>query len=282
MASDTLSANAAHARPNRFDRDTVGMNLGSRELGRIYSKLEHRFAGNRIRCLSAIPGKDLASLDGTAYEPSVKAALLGIAEREVRIGGEEEIGRSMTGKIMMHVGHPALLVAPKKRSECIARRNALMQQKCARIERQDRWALVIDHAAAEKPSLADRHLERIGSPSGTRRNNVDMGDRCNLTRLAAGDVAPANIAFVLVGRIAQPTRDIKRAIKGIAHRAAERCPRRGLAGIRNRGIPNERGDVGNQLVPNLLDIRIDMFLKFYAVDIAHRYSSSQAPPGRTP
>ena len=197
-----------------------------------------------------------------ALERAAKAALLGIAHGELGIGEKEETAWPlMTGQVVLDVGHAHLLVAAEQRTERVARGDALTQEERAGIERQNGGSLVVDHAAAEQPALTTLHGKRVRAPTGTGGDHVDVRD--------GGDVLLATRPGCLRFRhsrhrryrtIPQALGDAQAAIERVTHGSAERSARFGRRGVGDGRICHQGGDVGNDILPDFIDVFLNALL----------------------
>ena len=141
-----------------------------------------------------------------------------------------------------------------------------------------RRAFVVGHAATEQPSVATLDPEGIRRPTGTRRHDVDVCDGRDLRRTLAGDVAPTKVAVILARRIAQALRDTQSAIERSAHVRTEGGARSGIFGIHHRRMAHNLGDISNDILPYLVDIRVHARLEL----LIHPHRSPSIPGKATP
>ena len=157
----------------------------------------------------------------------------------------------------MDIGHAHLLVAPQQGAERVTGRYALAQQVRARIQGEHRRALVVDHAAAEQPALASLHGKRVGGPARAGGHHVHVRDRGDVLRALAGDIRVAYKALVVTRLVAQSLGDAERAVQRGAHGTPERRTGLGSRRIGHGRVRNERGDIRNDVLPHLVDVRVD-------------------------
>ena len=258
MAADAVGRDARAAGFHRLDLQTVRMRRGRRQRTRIDSDLADRLGGNGVCGLGTAPQENtgvLAQLLGD--KGCAKLTLLGVADRELRIGGKEKRGVLMAGQIVADVVHARLLVRAQQRTEGIARLDALVQQICTGIESQNGRALVVDHASAEQPSVATLHRERIGVPTGARGHHVNVRDGRDLALALARDVGHAHVAVVMRGLVTEFGRDLERAVESGTGILAKRCARLVRALNGNGGHGDELGDICQNAVPDLIHVRVD-------------------------
>ena len=72
-----------------------------------------------------------------------------------------------------------------------------------------------------------------------------------------GNVGDADVPIIIGNLIAQATGDRKAAIEGGTHLGTEGGSVNALGSIGNGRMGDERGDVANHALPNILDIRVD-------------------------
>ena len=214
--------------------------------------------------VASAPRANDAALDLRALERAAKAALLGIAHGELGIGSKEEQWLLMTGQVVLDVGHAHLLVAAEQRTERVARRDALTQEERTGIERQHGGALVIDHTAAEQPALTTLHGKRVGIPTRPSGNDIDMRDGGDLLFTLARDVCDSDIAVIVGHLVPQALGDAQAAIERVTHGPAERGARLGLRSVGDGRICHQGGDVGNDILPDFIDVFLNALHNIHA------------------
>ena len=257
MTADALRENPRGAVLKRLNRHAVGVGPRRGQLGGGNAEHADRLARNGIGRLSAAPRANRAVLDGRARERTAKTALLGVAYGELGVGREQEQGLLIRLEVMMDIGHAHLLVAPQQGAERVTGRYALAQQVRARIQGEHRRALVVDHAAAEQPALASLHGKRVGGPARAGGHHVHVRDRSDVLRALAGDIRVAYKALVVTRLVAQSLGDAERAVQRGAHGTPERRTGLGSRRIGHGRVRNERGDIRNDVLPHLVDVRVD-------------------------
>ena len=160
----------------------------------------------------------------------------------------------MTGQVVLDVGHAHLLVAAEQRTERVARGDALTQEERAGIERQNGGSLVVDHAAAEQPALAALHGKRVRAPTGTGGDHVDVRDGGDVLLALARDVCDSDIAVIVGHLVPQALGDAQAAIERVTHGSAEWSARFGHRGVGDGRICHQGGDVGNDILPDFIDV----------------------------
>ena len=264
VPADTLGEDARATLAGILERDAIRIGLRSGKLGQGHDDDALGLAGDGVGRLGAAPRANDAALDLRALERAAKAALLGIAHGELGIGSKEEQWLLMTGQVVLDVGHAHLLVAAEQRTERVARRDALTQEERTGIERQHGGALVIDHTAAEQPALTTLHGKRVGIPTRPSGNDIDMRDGGDLLFTLARDVCDSDIA-VIVGRLVpQALGDAQAAIERVTHGSAERSARFGRRGVGDGRICHQGGDVGNDILPDFIDVFLNALHNIHA------------------
>ena len=89
---------------------------------------------------------------------------------------------------MRHILHARLLIAAQKRTGTRTGSHALAKKKCASVQAKNGRALVVDNAAAQKPTVTAHHGKRIGVPAGAGRDHIDMSNRGDLALRLAGNI----------------------------------------------------------------------------------------------
>ena len=215
------------------------------------------FAGDRVGGFGATPRDDRPVLDRRAREGAAEAALLRIAHGELGIGCEQEERLLVTLEVMVNIRHARLLIAADERTEGVAGRYAGVQEIGAGIQGENRRALVVDHAAAEKPAVATLHLIGVGGPAGSRGHHIDMRDGGKLTGTLAGNIGESDVSLIVTRLIPQALGDREAAVERIANSAAERGARFCSRGIGDGRMRNQGGNVRNDILPHLIDVLLD-------------------------
>jgi hypothetical protein len=258
VTADALRKDARAGAIQHLDNKAVSMGARGGKLGSGHGEHAHRLARNGVCGLGTAPRLNHATLDRGAHERTAEAALLGVAHRELGIGGEQEQRLLVRGQIMMYVRHAHLFIAADERTEGVARRDAGAQQVGARIQREHGRPLVVDHTAAEQPSFAPLHGEGVGRPTGACGDHVDMRDGGDMPGALASDIGKTDITLVISHLIAQALCNgeggIQRPANGRAKGGTCLAHRR----IGNRGMRHEGGDICDDVLPHLVDVVLDV------------------------
>ena len=84
-----------------------------------------------------------------------------------------------------------------------------------------------------------------------------MGDGGDLLLALTRHIGKANVALVLANRIAQALSDGKRAVERAADMLAKRRASRSRRGIGNGRMAHQVGDIGDNVLPDLVHICLD-------------------------
>ena len=260
MTANAMGKNLRVPVIERRNLQAVGVLDRRRQLIGGNRELADRLRRNGVARLGTAPGHNAPAVDLGAHKRRPKLALLGIADRELGIGRKQKVGIRVVLQIMVNVGHAHFLIAAQQRTEGVARNDAVLEQVGAGVERQHRRTLVVNHAATEQPALAALHRKRVGVPTGASGNHVHVADSRELLVAATRDIGDSHIAPVVARLIAELLRNAERAIERVTDRAAKR--RTGLRiGSNGHGrIAHQLFDIGNDILPDLVDILSDALL----------------------
>ena len=130
-----------------------------------------------------------------------------------------------------------------------------------RVEREDEGALVVEDAASEQVALASRDVERVDGPAEAERNDVGVGDRGDVALRLAREVGVAEVAVEVVRVEAETAGDGEGAGERLVRSGAPGLARLGMVEVLDRLDLHERADVGDHVLPDLVDVLVNLCLE---------------------
>ena len=184
-----------------------------------------RRAGHNVHALARVDRIDrkrhTVLARALAGKQNIDAALFDVDQRIFRVGREAVIGHFHLRGIVSHAAHGHLLVAAEDQAHAVLQLDARVPHGAHGVERRDRRAFIVHHAAAIDAPV--RHIagEGIVRPAVAGGHNVQM--RQHTQRLRA--LAQRNIARIAV-EIAHGKAHLfrvgQRLIERLSHVLAER------------------------------------------------------------
>ena len=214
-------------------------------------------AGNAGHHIGALAGVEFVDGDlrtflaaGVFGEQHVQPALFDVDDRIFGVRGEAVVRRSGVGVVVGHVGHAGFLVAAEDEAHGVLEFHAGVAHAAHGVERGQRRALVVEHAAADEVAVLLRQRKRFHRPAVAGGHHVQMAeDAQRLFARAHGDVA--GIAVEHAGGKAVAARVLQRQIEHAAVLAAK-----GRAFLR-RALHGGHGEPAAQILQKFIAARLD-------------------------
>ena len=158
---------------------------------------------------------DIAVFELLRRDQAVETALFAVAHREFGVGREQERGSFVVGEVIAHVFHGSgFLVGAYKHAnsvgEFLAFGFAALGEELHGVQRNDKRAFVVEHAAADKEAVAALHGPRVARPADAWHHNVGVANHAELGFAFALEVGPTNFARLIGGREAQARSQVER------------------------------------------------------------------------
>ena len=180
----------------------------------------------------------------------MQPALFDVDDRIFGIRGEAVVRRGGVGVVVGHVGHAGFLVAAEDEAHGVLEFHAGVAHAAHGVERGQRRALVVEHAAADEVAVLLRQRKRFHRPAVAGGHHVQMAeDAQRLFARAHGDVA--GIAVEHAGGKTVAARVLQRQIEHAAVLAAK-----GRAFLR-RALHGGHGEPAAQILQKFIAARLD-------------------------
>ena len=241
--------------------------LGCGELGGIRAHERGGEARDRVADGAAVELDDDPAPEGPGVE-----ALLAADQREVSIGGEEELGLRVVGEVVVHVAHVGLLVAAHNRAQgqgqALPGALDMALEEVGGVERHHEGALVVEDAAADEVAVLARDVQGIEGPTNPERHYVGVRDGGEVALRGARQVREADVALAVVRLEAEPRGHLEAATQCLAGRLAPGTAGRRALEVLDGLDLHEVVDVSYRVLPDLVDVGVDLGLELLVCHVS--------------
>ena len=218
----------------------------------------HRVGGDAARKLDDAAGRGA----GRGDEPVVEA-LFAVAHGELGVGREQEQRVGVALAVVRDVRHARLLVGAEQEADSVgeALGDAVVLEVLPEldgVQRDDAGALVVDDAAADEVAVLARDLVGLERPAGAGGHHVHVADDADLAVGAAGQVGVADVALDVARPKPHALGHLERGGQRLARPGAVRRALGGLVQLLDAGDAHQRVDVGDDVVPMLVEVCVDL------------------------
>ena len=242
--------------------------LRRRKLAHPRAHYRLRMARHRVHRRAAFEREHRTLLDRhiSAGHKAVVDAFLAVAHRELGVGREQECRVVVMGAVVMDVIHARFLVHAEDEAQRVGKLRRLAVELHATpqvhgVQRHHARALVVDDAAAQQIAVLARDLVRLEMPTRARRHHVDVADDAQLLLGCSDKIDVADVAGIIVDLKAHIGCHGERGVKRLARARAVRSALGSCAKIFEAGNAHELVDVGDDILPMLVKVAIDVLLE---------------------